>query len=242
VDRGDVKLLTMYGRIYCAHVDKAAGQLMLYRFYRDALIHQHTFPLYSQRVALSAVDHALLVHNLDSGVVLVQDVLSSSKHPLASPLPLGLPPHIVDEDGVPKEEAPNLEPYSDNWDFVGTDMIVDWTHGAVWHQRLDLAALTTSCSDRTSLVGFLQRRRQDLPYASPASSPHRLTLQVVKALIADRESLASISRAFDLLCGSYQEALLQAQQVGGREGGEAVILPRNPAVSPVDMVKVRTVK
>ena len=65
-------------------------------------------------------------------------------------------------------------------------------------------------------------------------------LQVVKALIQDRESLASISRAFDLLCGAYQEAVHQAQNApaGSGKGGEAAVLPRNPAVSPADMVKV----
>ena len=72
VDAGDVQLLRIHGRMYCAHIDRFSALLFLHRFYRDALIQQHTLPLYSSRVELSVVDHALLIHNLDAGVVLVQ--------------------------------------------------------------------------------------------------------------------------------------------------------------------------
>lgn len=72
VDAGDVQLLRIHGRMYCAHIDRYSALLFLHRFYRDALIQEHTLPLYSSRVELSVVDHALLIHNLDAGVVLVQ--------------------------------------------------------------------------------------------------------------------------------------------------------------------------
>ena len=74
--REDVSLLTMYGRVFLTHVDRSRDELVLYRFYRDAMTRQYTVPLYSsERLGLSVVDNALLVHAVDASVVMVFDIL-----------------------------------------------------------------------------------------------------------------------------------------------------------------------
>lgn len=98
--QSDVRLLTVYGRLFCAHIDTDTCTLVLYRFYRDALLRQHSFPVPSARVAISVVDNALVVITLDTGVGLILDVLSGSVQPLASPLPLGLLESLPDETAV----------------------------------------------------------------------------------------------------------------------------------------------
>ncbi|KAK3271190.1 hypothetical protein CYMTET_20446 [Cymbomonas tetramitiformis] len=230
----DVKLLTMYGRMYCAHVDLHAGLLVLYRFYRDALVRQHTYPLYSRHVDLSIVDQALVVHNIDSGVVLVLDVLSSSTHPLASPLPLALPPVIDHNDNTLE-----VEPYNSGWDFIGPDLLLDTQHGIFWRQQLDLGSLTHSCSDRCTLMSFLQRRREDGALPAGFSRPRQLSLNVVKTMIQDCDPLPVISRTFMVLCTAYEESRNQARSVQGSSEpnnfGESGLLPRSPAVSPEEM-------
>ena len=92
VNADSVRLLAFYGRLFCAHVDGEARRVVLYRFYRDALLRQHSFPLPSPAVAASVIDNALVLHTLDprGPLSFVLDVLSASIHPLASPLPLGL--------------------------------------------------------------------------------------------------------------------------------------------------------
>ncbi len=104
----DVRLLAVYGRLFCAHIDAEACTLVLYRFYRDALLRQHSFPLPSAAVAVSVVDNALVLCTLDSGVALVLDVLSASMHPLASPLPLGYMEAASPLPGGAQEQFPGV--------------------------------------------------------------------------------------------------------------------------------------
>lgn len=59
---------------------------------------------------------------------------------------------------------------------------MDWQRGEVFRQRLDLAAIVASCSNRPALVAFLQRRRQDLHYA-PHADPRSLSIFVTSSLI-----------------------------------------------------------
>jgi hypothetical protein len=53
----DVRIATMYGRLYCLQTDRAARQLRMYRFYRDAVVPQPALPLYSPEVG---IDRAFL--------------------------------------------------------------------------------------------------------------------------------------------------------------------------------------
>jgi len=244
VGRKNVHLLTMYGCMFCAHVDYACQQLRLHRFYRDALVLQHTFPLYSTKVALSVVDNALMLHDVHTGVVLVLDIHAGEEHPLASPLPPRLPPHPTSSPDCDSPDAdPSSSPdpaaagptdlYTSSWSFECPDLIVDWQRGAVFRQRLDLAAIVASCSNRPALVAFLQRRRQDLHYA-PHADPRSLSIFVTSSLIQDRVALPIISQVFELLCSTYRDAMSNAQLVQGRLQDDA-LLPRSPAVSPEDV-------
>jgi hypothetical protein len=118
-----VRLLAVYGRLFCAHVDREARTLVLYRFYRDALLRQHSFPLPSASVALSVIDNAVVLHTLDSGVALVLDVLSASTHPLASPLPLGgMPPGAAAPGG--DAASAGCAMYGVDCEFLSPDLLL----------------------------------------------------------------------------------------------------------------------
>ena len=116
-----VRLLAVYGRLFCAHIDREARTLVLYRFYRDALLRQHSFPLPSASVAISVIDNALVLHTLDSGVALVLDVLSASTYPLASPLPIGGVTHPADVAAEP--EATSI--YGSSCEFLAPDLLLN---------------------------------------------------------------------------------------------------------------------
>ncbi|KAA6415277.1 MAG: hypothetical protein FRX49_13639, partial [Trebouxia sp. A1-2] len=101
VSSKDIKVLTMYGRIYCAHIDYRQQRLALYRFYKDAVILQHSYAIFSQHVELSVHDNVLLVHHLDSSTVLLLDVRARSNRPIAAPLPLTLATDDKDDQSLP---------------------------------------------------------------------------------------------------------------------------------------------
>mmetsp|Transcript_34517 Transcript_34517/g.47834 ORF Transcript_34517/g.47834 Transcript_34517/m.47834 type:complete len:727 (+) Transcript_34517:464-2644(+) len=272
VDAGSVVLLVMYGRMYCAHLDTQQGQLTLYRFFRDALVCQHKVPLYSNQVRLSVVDNTLLVHNIDSGVVLVLDILSSSPlHPLASPLPPHvLPPHVLPSLSTSSSSSPPSAPgeaeslghapppYSASCRFLGPNLVVDQSSGTVWRLQLSLSGLEASCPDRLALLSFLLRRRQDLPYQTPEETPRALALSLTKTMLQERESLLIVSRCFDLLCSTYQEAFKDAYNakhpqrphppitapyyqtnrgISSPSSSSTPLLPRSAALSPDDLLQ-----
>ena len=86
--------------------------------------------------------------------------MATESHPLASPLPLRVPALDGEGEGQGGASTTTTTTYSPKWDFVSSDVIVDWERGVVWRQCLDLGALVTCCSDGPTLMGFLQRRRQ----------------------------------------------------------------------------------
>lgn len=228
VTADSVRLLAVYGRLFCAHVDGAARTLVLYRFYRDALLRQHSFPLPSAAVVLSVIDNALVLHTLDSGVALVLDVLSSSLQPLASPLPLG-------------RAGGDALPAASDLSFIPPDLVLHRAAGLLFRLRLDLRMLAASSSDRLMLVGFLQRRREpplvrsisgEAPPAgarSPAG-PKALTIGVLRTMLQERESLADLSKVFDILCAAcanLSTALASLPSTPGRSEPKAA--PSVPA-------------
>lgn len=110
----DISLITTYGRLYAAHTNHHARELVLYRFFRDAverqvcdLFHklslsenpplekknvttQARIPLFSPKVSVSVVDNVLLLHNTDSKIVMVYEtaVIDVNNDPVSAPLPL----------------------------------------------------------------------------------------------------------------------------------------------------------
>ena len=61
--------------------------------------------------------------------------------------------------------------------FLGRDLMIDRASGRIWRLQLDLGALASSCSDRSALAAFLQRRREpdvgfpSSPFGASAGSP-----------------------------------------------------------------------
>ncbi|BBM97276.1 regulator of MON1-CCZ1 complex [Marchantia polymorpha subsp. ruderalis] len=243
----DIRIATMYGRLYCLQVDRVAMQLNLYRFYRDAVVPQELMrtwpallliyclgsyvsccmetlslqqegclPIYSRNVALSVVDNVLLIHEIDSKVVLLYDILSEPKSTISAPLPLllrGAPLHGSSSRGFETANTsgntssePDLlgnltsaedQIYDKGWVFVNPDIVLDHVHGLLWKIRLDLEAIAASSSDIPSLLSFLQRRRHE------ASKAKMLSIEVIRSMIIERQPLPLIASAMDVLTSSY---------------------------------------
>eukprot|EP00850_Spirogloea_muscicola_P012493 SM000081S22627 [mRNA] locus=s81:231057:237143:+ [translate_table: standard] len=300
----DVRITTMYGRLYCLQVDRQALQLHIFRFYRDAVVHQGTVVLYSPHVAVSVVDNVLLLHQTDSGVVLLYDLFAvADVQPLTSPLPLTLRPTATfqqpapprpavlgsgagdglgpaaaadtrsgrahengaergpavgehgdansrcDSDSAPfgngggsvsydadssalsdeecssdcgtahrrrwaaREEqhsgdgdsanstngtARSGQLYSGGWVFLNPDLILDHRKGLLWRLHLDLRAIAASCSNQSTLLGFLQRRRADVVAAK------ELSIVVLRSMVAERTPLPAVSAAMTVLASAFQ--------------------------------------
>jgi hypothetical protein len=86
------------------------------------------------QVAINVVDNTLLVHNADSGVALLFDVLSDISQPLASPLPLTLRGAPPDGGALAPHEK---ELYGPGWVYLNPDLILDHKHGLLWRVRCE---------------------------------------------------------------------------------------------------------
>jgi hypothetical protein len=98
-------------------------------------------------VALSVVDNVLMVHQTDSQVVLLYDILTDPKGPISAPLPLllrGAPPQPASSSlGSGKGSKRTLSSaeatiYGEGWVFINPDLVLDHMHGLLWRVRLDL--------------------------------------------------------------------------------------------------------
>ncbi|XP_024378123.1 uncharacterized protein [Physcomitrium patens] len=214
----DIRIATMYGRLYCVQVDRVALQLHMYRFYRDAVVPQGSLPIFSSHVAISVVDNVLLVHQTDSQVVLLYDILTDPRGPISAPLPLllrGAPsPAASSSSNTGKGSRRPLSTaeatiYGKGWVFINPDLVLDHMHGLLWRVRLDLEAVAASSSNLPSLLSFLQRRRFDAPKAK------ELSLIVIKSMIIERRSLRLIASAMDVVTASYAQATRPSSGTGG---------------------------
>lgn len=209
----DVHIVTIYGRIYCLQLDKVDMQINMYRFYRDAVIHQGTLPVYSRRIAVSVVDNVLLVHQVDAGVVILYDVFLDSLAPVSAPLPLLLRASSkgtsLSHSGVRHTSHLNVNElatynkmiYGGSWDFLVPDIVCDTEHGLLWKIHLDLEAIASSSSDVPSVMEFLQRRRSDV------SVVKQLCLAMMRTLILERRAISVISRSLNALIASYSQGI-----------------------------------
>lgn len=222
----DVHIATMYGRIYCLQVDRVGMQLHLYRFYRDAVVHQGSLPIYSTKVAVSVVDNVLLVHQVDAKVVLLYDIFTDSRAPISAPLPLLVrgptgsttnSSRNKDRQSSSSSQSAELETlttmqdsvYTDGWVFLNPDMICDNLHGVLWRIHLDLEAIAASSSEVTSLLAFLQRRRLE------AEKAKELSLAVMRSIILERRALSLIANAMEILTVSYSHGMRVANYLPG---------------------------
>ncbi|KAL3533970.1 hypothetical protein ACH5RR_007491 [Cinchona calisaya] len=210
----DVHIVTVYGRIYCLQFDRVAMLLHSYRFYRDAVIQQGSLPIYSNRVAVSAVDNVLLVHQVDAKVVIMYDIFADSRAPISAPLPLllrGYPRAASmssqsisgDYEAVEAKVLTGTEAitYGDGWKFLVPDLICDVTNGLLWKIQLDLEAISASSSEVPFVLDFLQRRK------SEANKAKQLCLAIARTMILEQRPVSVVSRALDVLLASYSQSI-----------------------------------
>ncbi|PUZ39448.1 hypothetical protein GQ55_9G309600 [Panicum hallii var. hallii] len=244
----DVHIVTVYGRIYCLQLDRVSTSLNLYRFYRDAVVQQCTLPTYSSRIAVSAVDNIIMVHQIDAKVIILYDVALDSYAPVSAPLPLlvrGLPSNNrqASQTADSQSSAYGGTIYGDGWNFLIPDLICDAENGLLWRLHLDLEAIAASSSDAPSILEFLQRRK------SEPSMVKMICLAIVRTIILERRPVTTVAKAMDVVLDSYSRLMKmggglpgvrqiheQSQRLGGQpvEGSHVISQGTSPGptVSP----------
>ncbi|XP_062113148.1 uncharacterized protein LOC133824288 [Humulus lupulus] len=210
----DIFIVTVYGRIYCLQVDRVAMLLHSYRFYRDAVVQQGSLPIYSSRVAVSAVDNVLLVHQIDAKVVILYDVFTDSRAPISAPLPLllrglhrsnsySLRSHREDNESSEDSAINGHEVviYGDDWTFLVPDLICDVANQFLWKIHIDLEAISASSSDVPAVIEFLQRRKLD------ASKGKQLCLSIACTAILEHRPVSMVAKAINVLVTSYSHSI-----------------------------------
>ena len=172
----DVRLFSLYQRVFLARVDRRNGELVMYRVHRDALVRAHVVNLspllmytegaLPEGVALdvNVVDNVLCVHALGSGTVSVIDVaghrdVSAGRsrgeevRALTAPMRLGC---VRGSSECPSELR-----------VLAPDVVMDTRAGVAWKLGLDLGAIAEGSGlEGADLVSFLQRRSQG-PWVPP---------------------------------------------------------------------------
>lgn len=210
----DVHIVTVYGRIYCFHLDKVAMQLNSYRFYRDAVVQQGSLPIYSNKIAVSVVDNILLIHQVDAKVVIIYDMFGDSSAPISAPLPLlfrgsnrtystrsqtlGQSVESSESNHLSDTEATI---YGDDWTFLAPDLVCDVANSLLWKIHIDLEAISASSSELEPVIEFLQRRRLE------ANKAKQLCLEITRTAILERRPVATVARGIDVLITSYSHSL-----------------------------------
>lgn len=210
----DVHIVTVYGRIYCLQLDRINMSLNLYRFYRDAVVQQCTLPTYSSRIAVSAVDNIVMVHQIDAKVVILYDLFLDFYAPVSAPLPLlvrGLPSNSRQATQTGDSQSSSAYGgtiYGEGWNFLVPDLICDTENGLLWKLHLDLEAIAASSSDAPSILEFLQRRKCD------PSMVKTLCLAIIRTIILERRPATMVSKAIDVVLDSYSRLM----KMGGPSG------------------------
>lgn len=124
-------------------------------FYKIMFIYglQGSLPIYSSRVAVSAVDNVLLVHQIDAKVVILYDIFADSRAAISAPLPLllrGFPRSNSSSLRSHREDNESSEAsvtnghdvviYGNDWNFLVPDLICDVASQFLWKIHLDLEA------------------------------------------------------------------------------------------------------
>ncbi|KAF3627007.1 putative Ribosomal protein S9 [Capsicum annuum] len=233
----DIYIITVYGRIYCLQLDKIAMQLHCYRFYRDAVIQQGSFPVYSNKIAVSVVDNVLLVHQVDAKVVIIYDIFADSQGPVSAPLPLlvrGFPRSNAAASQLMGQNVEGLEGkdsnhgeiviYGDEWVFLVPDLICDIANGVLWKIHLDLEAISSSSSEVQAILEFLQRRKLE------ANKAKLLCLAMTRTIILERRPVPMVARAIDVLVNSFSLSI----KTGKHQAGSKVERSSTTSGSSVD--------
>jgi len=192
---GHLSVARLYNMIFCVHVEPELQQVFLYQLYKDFVIRKHALQLYSSQVAVSVSDNLLIVHAVDSRVVLLFDIKINSRFPVTAPLPLAT---------LPGDEFGAL--YSPHWTFGCPDYVIDPQAGRVGQLVVDLNAVARSSIDRCCLLQFLLAR----------SNAQEVILEVLRRAIEEQEGLATIARMLDLICAAVAVEMLEQSAFGGQ--------------------------
>ena len=124
-------------------------------------------PIYSSRIAVSAVDNVLLIHQIDAKVVILYDIFADSRAPISAPLPLllrGLPRSNSFSSRSTGRESESSDAnlvsnhgavtYADTWSFLVPDLICDVANKLMWKIQLDLEASLFSFLIQDDLWGL----------------------------------------------------------------------------------------
>lgn len=196
----NIFLIRVYGRVYCAIVDKDRLKLELHRLFTDVVIKMHVFELFSEHVQLSVVDNVLAVHHTTSSVVMLFDVGIETDHPIANPLPLAS--LSTDPAGQPVIASTMHKP---SWEYLPPGVVLDTAVCIIYRLHLDLKAIAESSSDWAALVSFMQHRR---PSSIPAlqASPKAILVQAIRTALQERLSMNTVQSIFDCINIAFREA------------------------------------
>ncbi|KAL0036895.1 hypothetical protein WJX77_003973 [Trebouxia sp. C0004] len=245
VSSKDIKVLTMYSRIYCAHIDYRQRRLALYRFYKDAVMLQHSYEIFSRHVELSVHDNMLLVHHLDSSTVLLLDVRARSNGPIAAPLPLTVTTRDKNDQSLPSS-MPALSS-RDPLQHEGKVELASCMSAAVstagsatsdgpehldsghWRFEAPNLILDTEagkvwrCEVDIAAVArtcsewplLLAFLQRRQPAAHPTCDIKSLLLTIVKGALLEQLDMASVWQIFDAVALGYAEACANKQGSSG---------------------------
>jgi len=203
LDPACVRLLTLYGRPYCAFADRPGRRLLLYRLFRDAVVLARSVDAGAPDFELGVADNLLLLHQPAARRVLLLDVAAPGGPP-GPALPLGL----AAPAGGPRPDILPAQPGAGRADgFCLPNLVLDAAAGVGWAAALDLRALAAGARDPAALVALLQRRR---PEAHPGADLRALTLSVVRGVLVERPPLAAVRAVFDAAAAAAAEAVRAA--------------------------------
>ncbi|PHU22750.1 hypothetical protein BC332_07857 [Capsicum chinense] len=139
--------------------------------FSNVIYNQGSFPVYSNKIAVSVVDNVLLVHQVDAKVVIIYDIFADSQGPVSAPLPLLVRGFSRSNAAASQLMGQNVEGlegkdpnhgetviYGDEWVFLVPDLICDIANGVLWKIHLDLEAISSSSSEVQAILEFLQRK------------------------------------------------------------------------------------
>ncbi|CAI8618717.1 unnamed protein product [Vicia faba] len=192
-----------------------------YRLYRDVVIQQESLSIYSNRIAVSVVDNVLLIHQVNTKVVIVYDLFVDSRAPISAPLPLllrgfprssstsqfsGRESESSDVNIVSSHEAVT---YIDTWNFLVPDLVCDMANKLLWKFNLDLKAISASNSNVPSVLDFLQRRKLE------ANKAKQLCLGIMQTLTIEHRLVRVVVKAINVLVTSYFHSIKTCSLLNG---------------------------
>ncbi|KAF3628760.1 putative Ribosomal protein S9 [Capsicum annuum] len=196
-----------------------------------------SFPVYSNKIAVSVVDNVLLVHQVDAKVVIIYDIFADSQGPVSAPLPLlvrGFPRSNAAASQLMGQNVEGLEGkdsnhgeiviYGDEWVFLVPDLICDIANGVLWKIHLDLEAISSSSSEVQAILEFLQRRKLE------ANKAKLLCLAMTRTIILERRPVPMVARAIDVLVNSFSLSI----KTGKHQAGSKVERSSTTSGSSVD--------